>query len=63
MIAKFIGKDWSMGLRHGKLYDISIESKEGSDMIIVRMGNWFCPYSSFRTLTKNWDISLSENKK
>lgn len=56
MIARFIGKDWSMGLRHGRLYDISIEGKEGSD-------NWFCPYSSFRTLTKNWDISLSENKK
>lgn len=53
MRLKFIGKDGSMGLKHGNVYEISIFTHNGK--IIVRLGpHRYCPYSSPQALAANW---------
>lgn len=64
MILKFIGADGSMGLRNGKLYDVTIKTKPGSTNIWVVIENfeirhnvfrrWVCPYSSPQSFARNW---------
>ena len=57
MILKFIGKDESMGLKHGKNYMVSIKSYgnliwvewQGEDKPCV------CPYSSPQSFASNWE--------
>lgn len=51
---KFIGKDGSMGLDHGRNYLVSVYNK--GKYIWV---DWFwraCPYSSPQTFAENWTI-------
>lgn len=57
LIAKFIGKDGSMGFRTGRKYIIKIEQDENNNWIWIReiLGR-YCPYQSMNTLKKNWDI-------
>ena len=56
MKMKFIGKDGSMGFRHGCVYDIVVtitDSKNISlrcDELKVR-----CPYGSMNAFLKNWE--------
>lgn len=58
MILRFIGKDGSMGLRHGVRYRTSIKS-EGIYIIVTwtnRYGNKrSCPYSSPQSFAENWE--------
>lgn len=67
MKALFIGKDGSMGLKHGGIYDIEI--KTSGKYIIVslliyeydllrgffRAHEAKCPYSSIKSFTENWE--------
>jgi hypothetical protein len=62
MILKFIGKDGSMGLRHGRKYSVSIETR-GTFIVVswtseVGVGDkaktQCCPYSSLQKLAENW---------
>lgn len=53
MKLKFIGKDGSMGLRHGNVYNVTIFTDNG--YILVRLGpHRYCPYSSPQALAANW---------
>lgn len=50
---KFIG-DMSMGLRHGRIYDVKVYSEFGR--IIVDWGFNRCPYSSPDAFAANWSM-------
>ena len=53
MLMKFIGKDGSMGLKHGKIYSVRIESNY--PYFWVRWGFYdACPYDSRQSLEANW---------
>lgn len=57
IMARFIGKDRSMGLIKSNVYLIEIYTKYG--FICVRWGsghNQICPYSSIEKLHENWRI-------
>lgn len=57
MELKFIGTDGSMGLEHGKVYDVNIQSKKGFIWVEVKNGifkKWKCPYESPQSLSANW---------
>lgn len=54
MLMKFIGKDGSMGLKHGKIYEVTIESRY--PYYWVRWGAYkACPYDSRYGLEANWE--------
>ena len=53
MKLKFIGKDGSMRLRHGWVYDCSITTAHGQVWVIWETWN-ACPYGSLKTLLENW---------
>lgn len=50
---KFIGKDGSMGLKHGTVYKVYIYTKCGK-IIVSWDPNHSCPYSSPQALAENW---------
>lgn len=62
MYLKFIGANGSMGLYHGKVYNVEVKTK--NDMIWVLIpnfelmhnvfGTWKCPYSSPQSFAVNW---------
>lgn len=52
MKARFIGADGSMGLVHGRVYNILITSNE--DYISVCWGTNACHYINLKTLHENW---------
>ena len=52
MKLRFVGKNGSMGLVHGKVYDVTIETKY-SHIVVSWCGN-FCPYSTITSLADNW---------
>jgi hypothetical protein len=52
MYLKFVGKDGSMGLTHGKVYNVKIESDRR--YIWVYWGDKRCPYSSPQSFADNW---------
>ena len=63
MYLRFIGADGSMGLDHGKVYNVNVKTK--NDYIWVTMprfefrhmvfGVWKCPYSSPQSFSANWE--------
>ena len=58
MILRFIGKDGSMGLKHGVKYRVSIKSED--IYIIVTWADRYgkkriCPYSSPQSFADNWE--------
>lgn len=61
MLAKFIGANGSMGLIHGKTYAIEIDTQRADNYIWVRWYDTmrdksvFCPYSSVKKLSENWE--------
>lgn len=67
MFARFIGKNGSMGLKHGEVYEISLSEYHGlpcvhwaklSGFLSLRNSEDPCPYSSFKTLAENWEIVM-----
>lgn len=69
MEARFIGNNGSMGLRHGKVYNITItkdaryiwvnwEHKEIGKTILQLLGGTpsRCPYHNEQALRENWNI-------
>jgi len=71
MLAKFIGEDGSLGLRHGFTYDVtairrpSDWKREGSAIwvqIATEPALTICPYSSFDSLFRNWEFVQYERK-
>ena len=62
MRAKFIGRDGSCGLEHGRVYDVLLQ--ESNKRMFVYM-YWIdihddelasCPYQSMDTLLNNWEF-------
>jgi hypothetical protein len=53
MKLRFIGTDGSMGLRKGRIYNVTIYDK--LNHIVVAWSNGLCPYNSPQTLAKNWE--------
>ncbi len=53
MYMKFIGKDGSMGLKHGKTYSVRIESRYPYIWVVWGAGK-ACPYDSMYGLRANW---------
>lgn len=56
MKLKFIGKDGSLGLRHGQDY-LVVVSSTGEHIVLHIMkdkSGIFCPYSSPQTFAQNW---------
>ena len=57
MKLKFKGKDGSMGLRHGEIYDAGMYAYQGY-VWVTWLDNGMrrrCPYSSIKTLMDNWE--------
>ena len=54
MYLKFIGENGSMGLAHGRIYDVEIENRNGFIWVYVSYGEQSCPYSSPQSFAKNW---------
>ena len=51
---KFIGRNGSMGLIHGKIYDAKVYAESGLMYVQWRGGR--CPYQSIKAFRKNWDV-------
>ena len=55
MVAKFIGKDRSMGFRKGNLY--RLKTCIGKKLIYAEdESGLFCYYSSIESFLKNWKV-------
>lgn len=56
MLARFIGKDGSMGFKTGQKYEL--KSKCANNKIIVKTANdkLFCPYDSIESFLRNREI-------
>ena len=50
---RFIGKDKSMGLRKGNIYNVHLSSE--SNYIWVQWNNGICPYTSPKSFSMNWE--------
>lgn len=59
MRLKFIGEDGSLGLQHGKVYNISLKTYGGYIIATIQTG-WIsdtvCPYGSMKAFAKNWEL-------
>lgn len=59
MKLKFIGADGSLGLRHGKIYDLTLKTAVGYIIAIIKTG-WIsdtvCPYGSMKAFAANWEL-------
>ena len=57
MNLRFIGKNESMGLKYGEVYDVHTESDRLCIWVMVnRIGepNFICPYFSLQSLVADW---------
>lgn len=67
MFLKFIGADGSMGLTHGKTYDVDVKTKGKYIWVTIPklevrekvLKKWECPYSSPQTFSANWETPKS----
>ena len=63
MYLRFIGANGSMRLRHGKVYKVSVKTKDGYIWVIIPgfefrdrvFKVWKCPYSSPQSFANNWE--------
>ena len=59
MYGTFIGRDGSMGFKHGKSYGFITYCK--NDVLILRtIEGLYCPYSNLEKLLENWRIQILE---
>lgn len=59
MKLRFIGADGSLGLQHGKKYEITLKTFNQYVVAIIKTGwlsDTICPYESMQALAKNWEI-------
>ena len=68
MRLKFIGKDGSMGLKHGNVYPVGVRSAPDDPYIVVAWPDEsgstnVCPYSSPAAFAANWSEVGMENEK
>ena len=59
MYLKFVGKDKSMGLSHGKTYNVRVKTKNNYiwvEIPNILFGSWKCPYSSPQSFAANWQL-------
>lgn len=55
MLLKFIGKDHSVNLRNGQVYNVVIKcSKNQHNILVIIPPSFVCPYSSPQTFAENW---------
>lgn len=52
MNLRFVGKNGSMGLTFGKVYNVQINTVE--KCICVHWQSGFCPYTNLKKLNENW---------
>lgn len=59
MKLRFVGTDYSMGLRHGHVYNVHIRSSRSHIVLFIEK-NFFhgieCPYDSPQAFAKNWKL-------
>ena len=59
MKLKFIGTDGSLGLQHGKTYEVNLKTA-GRYLIARIQTGWIsetiCPYGSVQAFAKNWEL-------
>jgi len=58
MHLRFVGKDKSMGLSRGRVYDVRIKTTNNNIWVIIPnilFGAWKCPYSSPQSFAANWE--------
>lgn len=68
MYLRFIDKQGSMRLDHGRVYDVIIKTKGEYIYVIIPtfefrdkvFRRWECPYSSPQTLSENWETVNKE---
>ena len=64
MYLRFIGANGSMGLIHGKIYDVNVKTKNNYIWVTIPgfelrdrvFGKWECPYSSPQSFSANWEM-------
>jgi len=60
MRARFIGTDGSLGLRHGRIYNIKLFPSRYKLLIVQIKTDWIsdtvCPYETLMGFYKNWEI-------
>ena len=59
MKLKFIGKDGSMGLVHGKIYRVSLRTIGDYIIAYISKGLYhevMCPYESLKAFAANWEL-------
>ena len=59
MKLRFIGADGSLGLQHGKKYEITLKTFNQYVVAIIKTGwlsDTICPYGSMQAFAKNWEI-------
>lgn len=54
MFYKFIGKDGSMGLKQGGIYDCRLKYHDGFYWVYWNIGR--CPYETMKSLERNWEL-------
>jgi hypothetical protein len=59
MKLRFIGTNGSMGLKHGKIYNVEIDASFGGKWIWVYWNDFIisraCQYSSLKKFAENWE--------
>lgn len=57
MKAKFIGRNGSLGLENGKVYDIeAVPSRSWYPIQLLIGGKVKCGYRSLETMLQNWEL-------
>ena len=57
MLLRFIGRDGSMGLRHGEIYNVGVHSDTRFIWLHIRtsfINEIKCPYDTPQVFAKNW---------
>lgn len=59
MKLKFIGEDGSLGLCHGKTYNVTLKTIGEYVVAVIKTG-WIsdtvCPYGSMKAFAANWEL-------
>ena len=59
MKLRFIGTDGSLGLKHNRVYDVSLKTIKGYVVAVIKTGwvsDTMCPYETMQTFAKNWEL-------